>query len=35
MAGESVVQPPVAVPRREKKARLVYPGFTVPFILLI
>jgi FHS family L-fucose permease-like MFS transporter len=36
MAGESVVQPPAAasVPR-EKKSRLVYPGFTVPFILLI
>src|SRR4051794_1821822 len=35
MAGESFVQPQVAAPRREKKARLVYPGFAVPFVLLI
>src|SRR5436305_12884338 len=37
MAGESFVQPQVAASRREKKkkARLVYPGFAVPFVLLI
>jgi MFS transporter, FHS family, L-fucose permease len=35
MAGESVVGPRVAAPRREKKARLVHAGFGVPFILLI
>jgi hypothetical protein len=35
MAGESVVGPQVAAPRREKKARLVHAGFTIPFILLI
>src|SRR3954454_17179311 len=35
MAGESVVGPRVATPRREKKTRLVHPGLTVPFILLI
>src|SRR6185312_15944043 len=30
-----VVGPQVVAPRRAKKARLVYAGFTVPFILLI
>jgi FHS family L-fucose permease-like MFS transporter len=38
VAGESIVQPQAAAPadvRRGKKARLVHPGFTVPFILLI
>src|SRR5881275_1214919 len=36
MAGEPIVQPQVAAARREKrKARLVYPGFKVPFVLLI
>src|SRR4051794_31920092 len=37
MAGESFVptQGAVAVPREKKKARLVHPGFTVPFVLLI
>src|SRR4051812_39854773 len=36
MAGESVVQPQAAVEAsREKKARLVYPGFAVPFALLV
>jgi MFS transporter, FHS family, L-fucose permease len=42
MAGESVVPPPAAAqpattaqPQAAKKARLVYPGFTVPFILLV
>src|SRR4051794_27572804 len=36
MAGQSVVQPQavVEVPRK-RKARLVHPGFTVPFVLLI
>src|SRR5690349_4095120 len=36
MAGESVVGPQaaVAVPR-SRKARLVYPGFAVPFALLV
>src|SRR4051794_39729122 len=36
MAGESLVHPPAAVGvSRERKARLVYPGFAVPFALLI
>src|SRR3954452_10395885 len=36
MAGESVVQPQAIAPaRRESKPRLVYPGFTLPFVLLI
>ena len=35
MAGESFVQPQVAVPRRKKKVRLVHAGFTTPFVLLI
>lgn len=35
MAGESVAGPQVAAPRREKKARLVYAGFTIPFVLLL
>src|SRR3954452_23553021 len=36
MAGESVVQPQAAgAVSSEKKARLVHPGFTVPFVLLI
>src|SRR6185312_5288457 len=30
-----VVGPQVVAPRRAKKARLVYAGFTVPFVLLI
>jgi MFS transporter, FHS family, L-fucose permease len=36
MEGHSVVQPQAAVEvPRKRKARLVYPGFTVPFVLLI
>jgi len=36
MAGDSVVQPQAAVgASRERKTRLVYPGFAVPFALLI
>src|SRR3954452_24974170 len=36
MAGESFVQPQAAIgASRAKKARLVYPGFAVPFMLLI
>src|SRR3954464_6714250 len=36
MAGESIVRPQVAAPAvARKKAPLVYPGFAVPFALLI
>src|SRR4051812_35449899 len=36
MAGESIVQPQAAAAAApERKARLVYPGFAVPFGLLI
>ena len=36
MAGESVAGPQAAVELpHERKARLVYPGFTVPFVLLV
>src|SRR4051812_36784608 len=35
MAGESVVQPQAGAVPSEKKARLVHPGFGIPFVLLV